>query len=309
MAKWIDKAGLSGDQLADGDKMLLGDVSEAVGSRDKTVTLGDLRAFLGAGVTVGVTQASHGLSVGDVVRHDGTIYVQATADTASNAEAVGVVTTVPSVDTFTFQSTGLVTGLSGLTAGELYYLQDDGSLDTTAGTVEKPVLIAVSSTSGVLVLAVGASGGASAFTDLSDTPASYAGAGGKVVAVKGDGTGLEFADAPTGVAPYDFNLGFAGSPDAGAADAVLVPRAVVIDDAGPGEVYVGSNPTSDPAVIDIQVNWNSVGSIEIEDDGTVTWVLTADIELEPGDVLALVAPSPADATLADLIVAFKGIAS
>lgn len=155
----------------------------------------------------------------------------------------------------------------------------------------------------------GGGGGGGAFTDLTDAPSSYSGAGGKVVAVKEDESGLELVDAPTGVVPYDFNLGFAGSPDAGAADAVLVPRAVVIDDAGPGEVYVGSNPTSDPAVIDIQVNWNSVGSIEIEDDGTVTWVLTADIELEPGDVLALVAPSPADATLADLIVAFNGIAS
>lgn len=159
MAKWIDKAGLSGDQLADGDKMLLGDVSEAVGSRDKTVTLGDLRAFLGAGVTVGVTQASHGLSVGDVIRHDGAKYVKATADTASNAEAVGIVTSVPDANSFAYQTAGIVTGLSGLTAGELYYLQDDGSLGTTAGTVEKPVLIAVSTTAAVLILAISGDGG------------------------------------------------------------------------------------------------------------------------------------------------------
>src|SRR5690606_2385049 len=90
VAKWIDKPGLSAGQLADGDKVLIGDVSEAVGSRDKTVTLGDLRTFLGAGVTVGVTQASHGLSVGDVVRHNGTSYVKATADTGVNAQAVGI---------------------------------------------------------------------------------------------------------------------------------------------------------------------------------------------------------------------------
>lgn len=197
MAKWIDKPGLSGDQLADGDKMLLGDVSEAVGSRDKTVTLGDLRAFLGAGVTVGVTQASHGLSVGDVIRHNGTAYVQAKADTAANAEAVGIVTSVPDTDTFAFQATGLVT-VSGasFTPGALYYLQNDGSLGTSPGTVEKAILIAVSSTSGVMVLAVGASGSASAFTDLSDTPASYAGAGGKLVAVTAGADGLEFVDPP-----------------------------------------------------------------------------------------------------------------
>src|SRR5690606_28469695 len=172
-------------------------------------------------------------------------------------------TSVPDANSFTFQTAGFVSGLSGLTAGELYYLQDDGSLGAAAGTVEKAILIAVSSTSGVMVLAVGASGGASAFTDLADTPASYAGAGGKVVAVKGDGTGLEFADAPTGASPYDLNLGFAGAPGAGAADLFLAPRAVTIDAGDPGEVYVGVNPTSDPAVIDIEVNGTPVGSIEI----------------------------------------------
>src|SRR5690606_9014266 len=176
--------------------MLLGDVSEAVGSRDKTVTLGDLRAFLGAGVTVGVTQVSHGLSVGDVVRHNGTSYVAATADTAENAEAVGVVTSVPDTDSFVYQATGLVTGLSGLTPGEVYHLQDAGGLGTSPGTVEKPVLIAVSSTSGVMVLAVGASGGASAFTDLTDVPSAYTDAGGKLVAVTAGADGLEFVDPP-----------------------------------------------------------------------------------------------------------------
>jgi hypothetical protein len=309
VAKWIDKPGLSAGQLADGDKVLIGDVSQAVGSRDKTVTLGDLRAFLGAGVTVAVTQASHGLAVGDVIRHNGTSYVAATADTSANAEAVGIVTTVPDVDSFTYQAAGFVTGLSGLTAGELYYLQDDGSLGTTPGTVEKAILIAVSSTSGVMVLAVGASGGASAFTDLSDTPSDYTGSGGKFVAVKSDGTGLEFADAPTGASPYDLQLGFAGAPGAGAADVVLAPRAVTIDDADPGEVYVGTNPTDGTATIDIQVNGVSVGGIDITTGGVVTWDLSADIQLNAGDTLALVAPSPADSTLADVIVALKGIAS
>lgn len=176
MAKWIDKPGLSAGQLADGDKVLIGDVSEAVGSRDKTVTLGDLRAFLGAGVTVAVTQASHGLAVGDVIRHNGTSYVKATADTASNAEAVGVVTSVPDANSFAYQTAGHVSGLSGLTAGELYYLQDDGSLDATPGTVEKPVLIAVSATSAVIILAISGqdAGGVESLDDLDDVDTSGA---------------------------------------------------------------------------------------------------------------------------------------
>src|SRR5690606_22540326 len=108
---------------------------------------------------------------------------------------------------------------------------------------------------------------------------------------------------------YDLQLGFAGAPGAGAADVVLAPRAVTIDDADPGEVHVGTNPTDGTATIDIQVNGVSVGSISITTGGVVTWSLAADIELSAGDTLALVAPSPADSTLADVLVAFKGIAS
>jgi hypothetical protein len=41
-------------------------------------------------------------------------------------------------------------------------------------------------------------GGASVFTDLTDTPASYSGAGGKIVAVNSGASALEFIDAPAG---------------------------------------------------------------------------------------------------------------
>ncbi|HEX7039415.1 MAG TPA: hypothetical protein VF202_04820, partial [Trueperaceae bacterium] len=112
-----------------------------------------------------------------------------------------------------------------------------------------------------------------------------------------------------GNAYYDLQLGYPGAPDAGAIDMVLVPRAVTIDDADPGEVHVGVNPTDGTAVIDIEVNGSSVGSISITTAGAVTWSLAADIELSAGDTLALVAPSPADSTLADVIVAFKGVAA
>jgi len=43
-----------------------------------------------------------------------------------------------------------------------------------------------------------AGSGASAFTDLSDAPSSYSGAGGKVVAVTSGADGLEFIDPPSG---------------------------------------------------------------------------------------------------------------
>lgn len=161
MAKWNSYPQLASDQLDGADLVPISDDSEAETEKSKTASLDALRTFLGAGITVGVTQASHGLSVGDVVRFDGTDYVQATADTASNAEAVGVVTLVDG-DDFAYQTAGVVSTLSGLTPGDLYYLQDDGSLGTSAGTVEKPILIATSATSAVLILAISGEGGGGA---------------------------------------------------------------------------------------------------------------------------------------------------
>lgn len=205
MARWTDST--LATTLAGDDVVLMADVSEAAGTRDRRVTLAALRTFLGAGITVGVTQASHGLSVGDVVRFDGADYVQASADTDANAEAVGVVTSVPDSGTFAYQTAGVVATLSGLTPGELYYLQDDGSLGTSAGTVDKPVLIATSATTAVLILAISGAGGggASDFVGLSDTPASYSGAGGKLVAVNSGATALEFVAAPSGGASVSIN--------------------------------------------------------------------------------------------------------
>lgn len=70
-------------------------------------------------------------------------------------------------------------------------------------------------------LTIGAGGGgASAFIDLTDVPAAYAGAGGKVVAVKADVSGLEFITAPATGEPALGNPATTGfvlsSTDAGA---------------------------------------------------------------------------------------------
>lgn len=112
-----------------------------------------------------------------------------------------------------------------------------------------------------------------------------------------------------GNAYYDLQLGFFGTPDAGSEDLILAARAVTIDDADPGEVFVGATPGDGTATIDIQKNGVSVGSIDITTGGDITWTVAADIELTAGDRLSLVAPSPADSTLADVIVAFKGTAA
>lgn len=180
-----------------------------------------------------------------------------------------------------------------------------GWLDVTGPTLYECVDAATGAAVWVQVFPA-SGGGASAFTDLADTPSSYAGQGGKLVAVNSGATALEFVTGG-GSASYDLQLGFAGAPAAGAADVVLLPRAVTIAAADPGTVYVGTNPTA-AATIDVQVNGVSKGSISITTGGVASWTVGADIVLALGDLLSLVAPTPADSTLADVLVAFRGVA-
>lgn len=102
-----------------------------------------------------VTQTAHGLSVGQVVRFNGTNYVTALADSVVDAEVVGIVSAVASANAFTLTTAGLVTGLTGLTAGSTYFLDTAtaGNLSTTdpnvsgsAGQVSKPLGNAISTT-------------------------------------------------------------------------------------------------------------------------------------------------------------------
>ena len=101
-----------------------------------------------------IAQAGHGLAVGNVVRLSGSTWQKAQANSAVNAEAIGIVAAVADVDNFTLHYGGRITGLSGLTAGSVYYLDDDtsGLLTTTeppdAGDVSKPLLVADTTTTG-----------------------------------------------------------------------------------------------------------------------------------------------------------------
>ena len=67
----------------------------------------------------------------------------------------------------------------------------DNALTLTNPTIEYVVK------NNTLVESTGGGSGASTFVELTDTPSSYSGEGGKVVSVKSDGTGLEFT-TPSG---------------------------------------------------------------------------------------------------------------
>jgi hypothetical protein len=103
---------------------------------------------------IAINQIAHGLSVGQLVYFNATYYALASAASAATAEVIGMVSSVPSPDAFVLAVEGRVTGLSGLTAGSVYFLSPitPGNITTTepssTGQVDKPVFVADSTTSG-----------------------------------------------------------------------------------------------------------------------------------------------------------------
>lgn len=69
----------------------------------------------------------------------------------------------------------------------------------------------------------------------------------------------------------------------------------------------GTNPTA-TAVLDVQKNGSSVGSISINTSGVATFTTTAGAAqtFNAGDYLSVLAPGSPDATLADVSVTFQG---
>jgi hypothetical protein len=104
---------------------------------------------------VTITQASHGLSAGRAVYHNGTQWAYASAANYASADAVGIISAV-TTDTFTLVTGGEITGLSGLTAGSTYYVASsvaaDGTMSTTRPTnFSKKMLLGTSASTGFVL--------------------------------------------------------------------------------------------------------------------------------------------------------------
>ncbi len=80
--------------------------------------------------------------------------MRAQADSAANADVVGIVSSVADADNFELQLGGYVINLAGLTAGDVYFLDPavPGAMTTVApvavGEIRKPVFIAATTTAG-----------------------------------------------------------------------------------------------------------------------------------------------------------------
>jgi hypothetical protein len=108
----------------------------------------------GGNTTTAVAQTAHGLTVGQLVKSTGTnTYAVAQADTAADCEIVGIVSVVTDANNFTLLTAGVITTLSGLTAGTVYFSDPSvaggytSTAPTTAGQIRKPVLVAINTTS------------------------------------------------------------------------------------------------------------------------------------------------------------------
>jgi hypothetical protein len=101
---------------------------------------------------------AHGFTAGELVRLSGTsTYDEAQADSAANAEVVGIVSAVADVDNFTLTTSGYVSGLSGLTANTMYFLSPStaglltATEPSTVGQISKPCFYADTTTSGYFI--------------------------------------------------------------------------------------------------------------------------------------------------------------
>jgi hypothetical protein len=142
--------GVSLSTAAGGTNFLAGDGTY------KSVSAGSAQA-----TAFSVNQVAHGFSVGNAIKSSGSAnaYSKATADSAANAEVVGVVTVVTDVDNFTFTTHGIITtGVPAVAAGTTMFLDPStaGALTSTEPTtvtqVSKPVMVVLENATKALVL-------------------------------------------------------------------------------------------------------------------------------------------------------------
>jgi len=97
------------------------------------------------------TYSSHGFNIGDILRYETGSWYKAKADTDQNAEVVGMVQET-TANAFNLVLNGKITGLSGLTFGEVYFLSPDtagaftANEPTTNGQISRPILFGLTST-------------------------------------------------------------------------------------------------------------------------------------------------------------------
>jgi len=133
---------------------------------------------------IDVAQSSHGFAVGDVIRMTTTnnTYAKALADTAANAEVIGIVIDVTDSNNFTYATSGEITVAAAVpnstTAGDIVYLSTSSAGGTqttepsTTNQISKPVAIITEANNKMVLVPFRGeiiSGGATSFAPVDAT--------------------------------------------------------------------------------------------------------------------------------------------
>ncbi len=141
--------GVKFSQFEIGGLPIAGD--QVVGLRDNVNTIFNVES---ATSSITINQVGHGFVLGNILRLNAAIYVLAQADNATDANVVGIVSSVADANNFQLQLGGYVINLVGLTAGSVYFLDPAvaGAMTTVepvaVGEIRKPVFIAATTTAG-----------------------------------------------------------------------------------------------------------------------------------------------------------------
>lgn len=137
------------DSPADGQALIWDDANQYFTNRD--VSGSSSSSSSSASTSIRVTQSAHGLTTGDVVYFDGASWHKALA-TSTSTLGIGVAQYVSS-SIFNVIFSGQVSGFTGLSSGNYYFLSDSisGGLTYTEPSISNPLLFATSSTSGIVV--------------------------------------------------------------------------------------------------------------------------------------------------------------
>lgn len=140
--------GLYVDSPLDGQALVWDDANQYFTNRDIS---GSSSSSSSASTSVFVTQASHGLTNGEAVYFTGATWAKAISDSSSTL-GIGIVRYLTS-NTFDVIFSGQVSGLTGLSAGNYYFVSPiiAGGLTFTEPTISNPLLFATSVTSGIVI--------------------------------------------------------------------------------------------------------------------------------------------------------------
>jgi hypothetical protein len=156
------------------------------------------------------------------------------------------------------------------------------------------------------VALAGGGGGATAFTGLTDVPASYSGAGGKTVRVNTGATALVFTTDGYDVDTFVPGLGSNNQilRRTKLTRAVTFPASATLSQATASAAATGSTTFT------LKKNGTSFATVNYAASASSgTWTQASDAVFAAGDLLEIDGPATADATLKDVGITLAGIRS